>query len=133
MNNIFGQDLPKVIKPSPGTSALFRFSDYPMDYSTGLPQISIPIYEVQSGSLSVPISISYHASGRRVSDQDGPVALGWRLNAGGMISRTVYGSPDFGTGASGTYNFPYPLRTNSLSTTTETDLVYLEKLIHYVN
>jgi len=129
----FGQDLPKVIKPSPETSALFRFSDYPMDYSTGLPQISIPIYEVQSGSLSVPISISYHASGRRVTDQDGPVALGWSLNAGGMISRTVYGSPDFGTGNSGTYNFPYPLRTNSLSTTTETDLVYLEKLIHYNN
>ena len=78
-------DLPKIIKPSPETSALFRFQDYPMDYSTGLPQISIPIYEINSGSLSVPISISYHASGRKVYDQDGPIALGWSLNTGGSI------------------------------------------------
>ena len=61
-NDCFSQDLPKVIQPSPDASALFRYQDYPMDYSTGLPQISIPIYEVKSGSLSVPISISYHAA-----------------------------------------------------------------------
>src|SRR4051812_31972766 len=93
--NGYSQDLPKVIQPSPEAAALFRFMDYPMDYSTGLPQISIPLYEVKSGELSVPISISNHASGRRVNDQDGPVALGWSLNAGGMISRTSYGSVDF--------------------------------------
>lgn len=129
----FSQDLPKVIKPSPETSALFRFADYPMDYSTGLPQINIPIYEVQSGSLSVPISLSYHASGRRVSDQDGPIALGWSLNAGGMISRTIYGSPDFGTGAHGTYSFPNPFRVSNLNMLDDPDLVYLEKIIHYDN
>jgi hypothetical protein len=127
----YSQELPKVIKPSPETAALFRFADYPMDYSTGLPQISIPIYQVQSGSLSVPISISYHASGRRVSDQDGPVALGWSLNAGGMISRTVYGAPDFGSGNHGTYNFPYPFKTSDFDIVN--DLVYLEKAIHYAN
>ncbi len=30
----YGQDLPKVIQPAPSSSALFRFLDYPMDYST---------------------------------------------------------------------------------------------------
>lgn len=130
-NGGYSQDLPKVIQPSPETSALFRFSNYPMDYSTGLPQISIPVYEVQSGSLSVPISISNHASGRRVTDQDGPVALGWSLNAGGMISCTQYGSADFGTPSFGTYQFPYPFRVSGLSNST--DLVYLEKIIHYDN
>jgi hypothetical protein len=138
-SNGYSQDLPKIIKPAPETAALFRFADYPMDYSTGLPQISIPIYEVQSGSLSVPISISYHASGRRVSDQDGPVALGWSLNAGGMVSRTIYGSPDFGTGAHGTYNFPYPFKADNIniynlsSPTIQSDLLYLQKLAHYDN
>ncbi|MFT3705077.1 MAG: hypothetical protein QM802_22105 [Agriterribacter sp.] len=124
-------DLPKVIPPSPEASALFRFQDYPMDYSTGLPSISVPLYEVKSGSLSVPISISYHASGRRVSDQDGPIALGWSLNAGGMISRTVYGDPDFGTPTRGTYYFPYPFRTTGLSNVN--DYQYFEKLLHYDN
>lgn len=130
-SNGSSQDLPTVIKPSPETAALFRFADYPMDYSTGLPQISIPVYEVQSGSLSVPISLSYHASGRRVTDQDGPIALGWSLNAGGMISRTIYGSPDFGSGNHGTDNFPYPFKTSGFNIVD--DLAYLEKIIHYDN
>jgi len=125
------QDLPKVIPPSPEASALFRFQDYPMDYSTGLPSISIPLYDVKSGSLSVPIALSYHASGRRVTDQDGPVALGWSLDAGGIISRTIYGSPDFGTPTNGTYNFPYPFRTTGL--TNFDDYRYFEKIMHYSN
>ena len=126
-----GQTLPKVIPPSPEVSALFRFQDYPMDYSTGLPQISIPIYEVKSGSLSVPISLSYHASGRRVMDEDGPVALGWSLNAGGSISRTVYGSVDFGTPSFGTYLFPSPFITTGLSNSG--NLSYLQKIMHLNN
>ncbi|KIC89214.1 hypothetical protein HY58_18355 [Flavihumibacter sp. ZG627] len=121
----FGQgDLPQLIKPSPSTSSLFQFQEYPMDYSTGLPQISIPLYTINSGSLSLPISINYHASGRRVGDKDGPVALGWSLSAGGMISRTIHGSPDFGTFSTGTYKFPYPLRVNNLSN--YNDLNYLQ-------
>jgi len=122
------QDLPRIIQPSPEASQLFRFQDYPMDYSTGLPQISIALYEVKSGSLSVPISISYHASGRKVYDQDGPVAVGWSLNAGGSISRTVHGAVDFGTSA-GTFKFPYPFTTTGL--TNLNNLPYLENAMHF--
>ncbi len=125
------QDLPKVIPPSPEASALFRFQDYPMDYSTGLPSITIPLYELKCGSLSVPITLGYHASGRRVTDQDGPVALGWSLDAGGIISRTVYGSTDFGTPTNGTYKFPYPFRTTGL--TNFDDYRYFEKITHFNN
>jgi hypothetical protein len=117
-------DPPKIIQPSPTTASLFRFQDYPMDYSTGLPQISIPIYEITSGSLSLPISISYHASGRKVYDQDGPVALGWSLNAGGSLSRTVHGTPDFGN-----FLFPYPFKIDNL--TNLNDQTYLQKIIKY--
>jgi len=129
---VFSQaSLPKVVPPSPEATALFRFQDYPMDYSTGLPQISIPIYEVKSGSLSVPISISYHASGRRVMDEDGPISLGWSLNAGGIISRTIYGNADFGTPNLGTYLFPYLFNTTGL--TNANDITYLGKIMHYDN
>lgn len=117
------QDLPRIILPSPEAASLFRYQTYPIDYSTGVPQISIPLYEVKSGSLSVPISISYHASGRRVSDLDGPVSLGWSLNAGGSVSRTVHGSVDFGP-----YPFPSPLL---LSVDNVSNLLYLEQLSHF--
>jgi YD repeat-containing protein len=105
---LFCQELPTIIPPSPEASSLFKYLDYPVSNSTGVPEISIPIYVVNSGELSVPISLNYHASGRKVFDQDGTVALGWTLNAGGLISRTVYGDPDFGTYEESPYSFPDP-------------------------
>ena len=87
-------DIPRFIPPSPEVSALFRYLDYPVGYSTGIPEISIPIYTIQCGSLSLPITINYHSGGRRFSDLTGSIGLGWILNAGGAIERTVYGRPD---------------------------------------
>lgn len=119
------QDLPKVIPPSPETAALFKYQDYPVDYSTGLPQVSIPIYNVTSGSLSVPITLSYHSSGRKVSDETGPVGLGWTLQAGGMISRTIYGYPD-----DERWNFPSPWR-SSANLSNKDDFLFLAAVGHH--
>ena len=86
--------LPQVIPASPDASALARYAEIPVSYSTGIPDISIPIYTLTSGKLSVPISISYHAGGIRVRDIASVAGLGWSLNAGGMVSRTVLGRRD---------------------------------------
>ncbi|WP_139276326.1 DUF5977 domain-containing protein [Sinomicrobium oceani] len=123
-SHCFAQEIPKTIPPSPDAVSLFRYQTYPVDYSTGLPQINIPLYEIKSGSLRVPLELSYHASGRRVDDQDGAISLGWTLNAGGTISRTVKGSADFGA-----YKFPYPFKTDGL--TNKNDCAYLEQIVHY--
>ncbi len=80
--------------PAPEAAALGRYGDIPTDLSTGVPQISVPLYEIKSGKLSLPISISYHASGNRVQDLATPVGLGWVLNAGGDMSRVIIGRPD---------------------------------------
>lgn len=120
------QDLPKVIPPSPETAALFKFQDYPVDYSTGLPQVNIPIYEVISGSLSLPITISYHSSGRKVYDETGPIGLGWALQAGGMISRTVIGNPD-----DERWNFPSPWRKPVDIPSNRTDFLFLAAVGHH--
>ena len=93
-NSVNHSQIPKLIPPSPEVSSLFKFVDYPVSHSTGIPEISIPLYTVQCGNLRLPISINYHASGRKFSDITGPVGVGWILNAGGTISRTVFGYPD---------------------------------------
>ncbi len=79
---------------SPTAAALGKYGDIPVSYHTGIPQISVPIYQISQGSLSMPISLSYHASGLRVSETASWVGAGWSLNAGGVITRTVRGAPD---------------------------------------
>jgi len=85
---------PRVIPPSPDAQAFMRYGDIPVDYSTGVPKIDIPIYEIKSGKLTLPISLSYHASGIRVNDISSVAGLGWKLNAGGVLTRTVKGRAD---------------------------------------
>ncbi|WP_419699070.1 hypothetical protein [Mucilaginibacter sp. NFX135] len=85
---------PKVIPPSPEAQAFQRYGEYPVDYSTGVPKIDIPLYEIHSGKLSLPVTLSYHASGMRINDIATNVGLGWTLLAGGMVSRAVKGIPD---------------------------------------
>lgn len=83
-----------IIPPSPQAAELARYAEYPVGYSSGIPSISVPLYEIRLGSFTLPISISYHASGSRPDQMPTCVGLGWSLNAGGAISRTILGKPD---------------------------------------
>lgn len=58
----------------------------------------IPLYNIKAGNYTLPISISYHASGIKTDDVATCVGLGWVLNAGGAITRTVRGLPDLKSG-----------------------------------
>ncbi|MEB2774651.1 BACON domain-containing protein [Algoriphagus sp. D3-2-R+10] len=82
--------------PSANAASLGKYGDYPVSHHTGVPDISIPIYTVQEGDLSLPISMNYHASGIKVDEVASWVGLGWSLNAGGVITRSVVGAPDEG-------------------------------------
>ena len=92
---IFSEDLdPKVIPPSPHAQEFTKYIDYPVDYSSGLTKNEIPIYTVKCGSIELPISISYHSSGLIPTSETGIIGLGWNLNYGGIISRTIKQLPD---------------------------------------
>jgi hypothetical protein len=85
---------PQITPLSPNAAALWKYTELPVNLYTGIPAISIPIYEIKSGNLSVPVSLSYHAAGIRFEEQASWVGLGWTLNAGGTISRNVKGIAD---------------------------------------
>lgn len=97
---------PKIIPPSPDAASLGRYGEYPVNLSNGLVDISIPIFEIKSGSLTLPISLSYHAGGVKVYDVSSSVGLGWTLNAGGAITRAINGVPD--ESGYGVLNNPFP-------------------------
>lgn len=85
---------PQITPLSPNAAALWKYSELPVNLYTGVPSINIPIYEIKSGNLTVPISLSYHAGGIRYEEQASWVGLGWTLNAGGAINRNVKGVAD---------------------------------------
>ncbi|MEM7370916.1 MAG: RHS repeat domain-containing protein [Bacteroidota bacterium] len=87
-----------VVLPPPNAAAMAKYGDIPVDLVSGLPNISIPIFTLEEGSLSLPVSLSYHASGLRVAEMASWVGMGWNLSAHGMISRTVLGTPDEANG-----------------------------------
>jgi hypothetical protein len=87
-------DLPNIIPMSPEASSLAKFTETPVSYYTGLPNISIPIYTIDQKGIKIPIDISYHARGIQVGEIASRVGLGWALNYGGSISRQTRGIED---------------------------------------
>src|SRR5690606_31036152 len=89
-------DMPNVVLPSPTVASLMKFEEVPVNNYTGIPDISIPLYNVESLSkdISINLSLNYHPSSIAVNEKAAYSGLGWNLFAGGTIARTVRGLPD---------------------------------------
>lgn len=83
-----------VARPTSNAEALGKYGDVPVSLFNGRAQISVPLHEIQSDGIRVPISLNYDASGIRVDQYPTWVGLGWNLQAGGCITRSVKGAPD---------------------------------------
>jgi YD repeat-containing protein len=84
----------KVIPPSPEASSVFKFTEVPVSYFSGLANTSIPLFDIKAGSVNIPVNLSYHARGVRVEEIAPRVGIGWSLHYGGMISRQARGMSD---------------------------------------
>jgi|GEM_PF-3246302 len=86
------------IPPSPNAMAFQKFADYPVDFSTGLPAIDIPIYTIAFKDYSFPITASFHASGRSTTFNFSSLGMNWELMATGVINREIRGRSDIDGG-----------------------------------
>lgn len=86
------RDVPQVF--SPNAAELGKYGKIPVNYFNGLPSISIPITELHAKNYTLPIYLTYHASGNKPDQHPGWVGLGWTLHAGGCINRIVNGLKD---------------------------------------
>jgi hypothetical protein len=89
-----GVELSKFIPTSPEAASLGKYGDIGVSYYTGSPSIGIPLYDIKARDITVPISLSYNATGIKVEEVGSRVGMGWSLNAGGVITRNVRGRPD---------------------------------------
>ena len=64
-NNIMYAQIPASSQslPSPNVAALGLYGEIPVSKFTGMPDISVPIYEVPVGDFKLPFSLHYHAAG----------------------------------------------------------------------
>lgn len=95
LNNLAVSDFaPPISVKSPNISALERYGNQPVSMYNGLIHNEIPIHEFQVGGLTIPVKLTYHASGIKVADRASWVGLGWSLQAGGAIYRSIKGKKD---------------------------------------
>lgn len=87
-------DLPSIIPASPELSSLSNIGQVNNSMFTGAASVSIPLYDIKNGGLSMPISISYSSNGIKVNDIPSRVGLGWNLIAGGSINSTIHDEDD---------------------------------------
>lgn len=107
-----------ITMPPPSAASINRYQDVPVSYFTGVPNVSIPIYTVEDGMVSLPLNLSYHAGGIRVADMASWVGLSWSLSVS-QISRTTMGrNDDLSQGYFNTYDdLVLPMQANNQTST----------------
>ena len=89
------QQLPEIIPASPVAQQFNKFGEVPVGHTSGIPDVSIPLYTIRQGDIEVPIVLRYHYNGFKPGDPNlTNVALGWTLHVGGNINRSIRGQAD---------------------------------------
>jgi hypothetical protein len=78
---------------SENTGAQKQFQ-MPVNLSTGVPQVSVPLGSISSTDMALSFALSYDASGRRPDELAGWTGWGWSLVGGGQITRVIKGEQD---------------------------------------
>lgn len=84
----------RVSIPSPTAASLGKFGEVPVNLYSGVPDITVPLFVVKGRTIDLPIQLKYHAGGIKVQEIGGWAGIGWALEAGGVITRTVRGLVD---------------------------------------
>ncbi|MCM1503125.1 MAG: RHS repeat-associated core domain-containing protein [Bacteroidales bacterium] len=98
------QELPVYSVTCPEASGLGEYGEVPVSHFTGIPNISVPLYEIRYGDYTIPVTADYHLASVRPGTPPGSLGIGWTLQAGGVISRTVRGVYDEKKASTGSGN-----------------------------
>jgi hypothetical protein len=72
------------------TRLLYGQGEIPVDMFTGNPSVQIGLWTVNDHDLTVPVGLSYNASGVRLSEQTSLLGIGWKLAASTSVNRVVW-------------------------------------------
>jgi YD repeat-containing protein len=86
-------ELPPV--KDPRVEAFTIFGDIPVSHTTGVPDISIPLFNIESHGYTLPVTLRYHTALVKPPFDHTNVATGWILEVGGNIVQTNNNADDF--------------------------------------
>ncbi|SFC66294.1 YD repeat-containing protein [Flagellimonas taeanensis] len=89
-----GNEFQSVIPNSPTAEEFKRQVDFPVSYYTGVPDIDINLYSTSVDGKDIDVTLRYLANGIKVDQRATWVGLGWSLNVGGVITRSIRGGAD---------------------------------------
>ena len=80
---------PDMLAHSPEAEQMAKYVTLPVTLYSGMPNISVPIYDLKTKSLDIPISLGYNYNGFKPAEVAGYAGLGWSVQGGGVITRMV--------------------------------------------
>lgn len=105
-SSLSGTNDRKMVFASPEASTIALYQNYPIDYVTGAPQISIPLFSIKTGMGDIPFTLDYHIGKVKPSELGGIAGTGWSLSPDVGISRSIHGERDgMNTGYPSNSNF----------------------------
>ncbi|WP_027388055.1 hypothetical protein [Chryseobacterium gregarium] len=87
-------ELPNITPPSPESYFRTQFGNLEANEFKGNPNVDIPLHTVIAGDLKHALSLRYAKAGVKVNDVPNSVGMNWILEAGGVITRTIYDISD---------------------------------------
>jgi len=82
------------IPTSPQAEAFSRYGEYSINYQTGVPDISIPLYEINQRGYKLPVALMYYPQPLKPGYNYDVFGHGWGLSINSCISRTIESIPD---------------------------------------
>ena len=89
--------LTPTLPASPQAAAFQRAGEYTVNNASGIPDISIPLYELDHHGYKMPVTLRYLPTPLKRGYNYDVTGHGWTLSLGSCVSRAIVSSPDENT------------------------------------
>ncbi len=98
INPVYSQYIDSDVMPqiptSPQAAAFQQYGEMAVNISTGIPDISIPVYEINHHGYKLPVVLKYNPIPLKPGYNFDVYGHGWNLSISSCISRTILSAPD---------------------------------------
>jgi hypothetical protein len=82
------------IPTSPQAEAIKKHGEFGVNYFTGIPDISMPLFEIDHHGYKLPVKLSYYPQPFKPGYNYDVFGMGWSLSLNSCVSRSIKFAPD---------------------------------------